>query len=81
MLITIEEGSVGGFAAHVMQYLAWEGLLDQGLKIRPMILPDLFIDHDSPERMYEAAGLDAKAIVATALNALGRETAVAGERA
>jgi len=81
VLITIEEGSVGGFAAHVMQFLAWEGILDQGLKLRPMILPDCFIDHDTPERMYEAAGLDAKSIVTTALNALGRQSAVVGERA
>ncbi|HUO89138.1 MAG TPA: transketolase C-terminal domain-containing protein, partial [Rhizomicrobium sp.] len=73
VLITIEEGSIGGFGAHVMQFLAHEGLLDRGLKIRPMILPDRFIDQDSPDKMYEAAGLDAKAIVQTALNALGRE--------
>jgi 1-deoxy-D-xylulose-5-phosphate synthase len=81
VLITIEEGSIGGFAAHVMQFLAWEGLLDQGLKLRPMILPDRFIDHDTPEKMYEAAGLDAKSIVTAALNALGRNSAVANERA
>ena len=81
VLVTIEEGAVGGFGAHVMQYLAHEGAFDQGLKFRPMILPDHFIDHDSPEKMYEAAGLDAKSIVTMALNALGRESAVAGERA
>jgi 1-deoxy-D-xylulose-5-phosphate synthase len=81
VFITVEEGAVGGFGAHVAQYLAWEGLLDNGLKLRPMILPDRFIDQDSPERMYEAAGLDAKAIVKTALDALGREAAAAGERA
>ena len=63
VLITVEEGAIGGFGAHVMQFLAWEGLLDRGLKFRPMVLPDRFIDQDSPERMYEAAGLDAKAIV------------------
>jgi 1-deoxy-D-xylulose-5-phosphate synthase len=72
VLITIEEGSVGGFGSHVMQFLAREGLLDRGLKIRPMVLPDHFLDHDTPEKMYEAAGLDAKSIVATALAALGR---------
>src|SRR5215472_14784103 len=71
VFITIEEGSIGGFAAQVTQFLAWEGLLDRGLKFRPMILPDRFIDQDSPEKMYEAAGLDAKAIVAAALGALG----------
>src|SRR6201999_1852557 len=72
VLITIEEGSVGGFGSHVMQFLAWEGLLDKSLKVRPMVLPDRFQDQDAPDRMYEAAGLDAKAIVATALGALGR---------
>jgi 1-deoxy-D-xylulose-5-phosphate synthase len=82
VLITIEEGSIGGFGAHVMQYLAWEGLLETGLKVRPMVLPDRFIDHDSPERMYEAAGLDSKSIVNAALNALGRlDAVVAAERA
>jgi 1-deoxy-D-xylulose-5-phosphate synthase len=74
VLITVEEGAVGGFAAQVMQSLALEGLLDRGLKIRPMTLPDRYIDQDTPDRMYEAAGLDAKAIVAMALNALGRES-------
>jgi 1-deoxy-D-xylulose-5-phosphate synthase len=73
VLITIEEGAVGGFASHVMQHLASEGAFDKGLKIRPLILPDRFIDQDTPEKMYEAAGLDAGNIVATALNALGRE--------
>ncbi len=73
VLITIEEGAIGGFASHVLQFLATEGLLDKGLKIRPLTLPDRFQDQDTPERMYEAAGLDAKGIVATALNALGRE--------
>ncbi len=73
VLITVEEGAIGGFAAQVMQALALEGLLDRGLRIRPMTLPDRFIDHDSPEKMYEAAGLDAKAIVAMALGALGRD--------
>ena len=60
-----------------MQFLALDGLLDKGLKIRPMMLPDRFIDQDTPEKMYEAAGLDAKAIVAMALNALGRESEAA----
>ena len=73
VLITVEEGAIGGFAAHVMQFLAQGGLLDRGVKIRPLTLPDFFIDQDSPEKMYEVAGLDAKTIVATALNALGRE--------
>jgi 1-deoxy-D-xylulose-5-phosphate synthase len=73
VLLTIEEGAVGGFGAHVLHFLAWDGLLDKGLKIRNLVLPDLFIDQDSPERMYEMAGLDAKAIVAAGLAALGRE--------
>jgi 1-deoxy-D-xylulose-5-phosphate synthase len=72
VLITIEEGAIGGFAAQVLQDLAMSGLLDQGLKIRPLMLPDRFIDHASPVRQYEQAGLDAPAIVATALSALGR---------
>ena len=73
VLITIEEGSVGGFGSHVLQYLANAGLLDRGLKVRPMVLPDVFIDHDKPEKMYEKAGLDAQGIVATVLATLGRE--------
>ena len=72
VLITIEEGAIGGFASHVLQYLATAGLLDHGLKIRPMILPDRFVDHASPVRQYEQAGLDAASIVATALAALGQ---------
>ena len=73
VLITVEEGAVGGFAAQVMQNLALAGLLDRGLKLRPMVLPDRFIDQDTPEKMYQAAGLDASAILAMALGALGRE--------
>ena len=61
VLITIEEGSVGGFGSFVLQYLAGEGLLDRGLKVRPMVLPDVFIDQDKPEKMYDAAGLNARA--------------------
>ena len=74
VLITIEEGSVGGFASQVLQYLASNGLLDHGLKVRPMILPDRFIDHAAPAKQYEQAGLNAPAIVATALAALGQQT-------
>ena len=72
VLITLEEGAVGGFASHVLQFLATSGLLDHGLKVRPMTLPDRFIEHDTPQRQYADAGLDAKAIVATALAALGQ---------
>jgi len=71
VLITIEEGSIGGFGSHVLQHLATTGRLDRGLKIRPMILPDRFIDQDKPGVMYADAGLDRTAIVATAISALG----------
>jgi len=81
VLITIEEGAIGGFAAHVLQFLALSGMLDAGLKIRPMTLPDKFIDHDNPTVQYDEAGLDAKHIVATALAALGQHAASAGVRA
>ena len=77
VLITIEEGAIGGFASQVFQFLASGGLLENGLKIRPMILPDRFIDHDKPDLQYEAAGLSASQIVATALGALGRDAGVA----
>ncbi len=70
VLITIEQGSIGGFSAQVLTYLAKQGMLDQGLKIRPMILPDIFIDQDTPYNMYEKAGLNARHIVAQALAAL-----------
>ena len=73
VLVTIEEGSVGGFGSFVLQYLAEDGLLDRGLKVRPMVLPDVFIDHGKPDKMYEAAGLSADGIVATVFKALGRD--------
>ncbi|MEL7467342.1 MAG: 1-deoxy-D-xylulose-5-phosphate synthase [Pseudomonadota bacterium] len=76
-LITIEEGSVGGFGSHVLHLLATEGALDHGLKIRPMVLPDAFIDQDSPAKMYEFAGLTAPSIVATALQMVGVESIAA----
>jgi 1-deoxy-D-xylulose-5-phosphate synthase len=81
VLITVEEGSVGGFGAYVLHLLAERGVLDGGLKIRPMVLPDRFLDHDTPERMYAAAGLDAAAIVAKAFEALGRDAAALKVRA
>src|SRR5262247_1054350 len=74
VLLTIEEGSVGGFGSFVLQYLAGEGVFDRGLKVRQMVLPDTFIDHDKPEKMYERAGLNASGIVATVVQTLGRET-------
>jgi 1-deoxy-D-xylulose-5-phosphate synthase len=73
ILITIEEGSVGGFGSHVMQMLADHGALDGGLKIRTMVLPDAFLDHDTPAAMYGRAGLDAKGIVAKVFETLGKE--------
>ncbi len=74
VLVTIEEGSVGGFSAAVMHHLAWAGLLD-GLKLRPMVFPDRFIDHDSPAKQLIEARLTAKDIVAAVLAALGAAAA------
>jgi 1-deoxy-D-xylulose-5-phosphate synthase len=73
VLVTVEEGSVGGFGSYVLHYLTDEGLLDHGLKVRTKVLPDVFIDHGKPDVMYEAAGLAAEGIVATVFKALGRE--------
>jgi 1-deoxy-D-xylulose-5-phosphate synthase len=71
VLITIEEGSVGGFGAQVLQVLAERGALDRGLKVRSMVLPDVYLEHDTPERLYAQAGLDAAGIVAKVFEALG----------
>ena len=73
VLITIEEGSVGGFGSHVLQTLSDHGALDRGLRIRSMILPDVFIDHDTPAAMYAYAGLDGKGIVKKVFEALGKD--------
>jgi 1-deoxy-D-xylulose-5-phosphate synthase len=70
-LITVEEGAVGGFGSHVLQFLAEARLLDTRLKVRAMVLPDAFIDHGHPYQMYEQAGLNASSIAKTALAALG----------
>jgi 1-deoxy-D-xylulose-5-phosphate synthase len=72
VLVTVEEGAVGGFGSMVMQHLAWRGLLDGRLRVRPMTLPDRLIDHDSQPRQYEAAGLNAPQIVAAVPGALDR---------
>ena len=80
VLVTVEEGSVGGFGSHVLQFLSNEGLLDRGLKVRAKILPDVFIDHGKPEVMYEAARLNASGILETVFAALGRAD-VLSERA
>ncbi len=73
ILITVEEGSVGGFGSHVLQWLAMSGHLDRGLKVRPLVLPDEFIDQASPARMYARAGLDHAGIVRTVFAALGEQ--------
>jgi len=75
VLIAIEEGSIGGFGATVLQTLAENGMLDGGLKVRAMMLPDVFIDQDSPAAMYATAGLDAGSIVAKVFEALGKNAA------
>jgi 1-deoxy-D-xylulose-5-phosphate synthase len=75
VMIAIEEGSVGGFGAYVMQTLADAGVFDRGLKFRSMVLPDSFIDHDSPNAMYAQAGLDARGIVAKVFEVLGKHSA------
>ena len=72
VLITIEEGSAGGYGAFVLHHLAESGALDTGLKVRTMTLPDIFIDQDTPFAMYDQAGLNAKHIAARAIEALGR---------
>ncbi len=82
VVITIEEGSTGGFGAQVLHFLSRDGLLDAGLKIRTLTLPDEFTDHGKPEVMYEQAGLNASGIIASVFRALGRPLAAgAGEPA
>jgi 1-deoxy-D-xylulose-5-phosphate synthase len=73
VLVTIEEGSVGGFGSQVLQFLAQRGMLDRGLKIRCMVLPDVFMDQDAPAAMYAKAGLDAHGILTTVFDALGQD--------
>jgi 1-deoxy-D-xylulose-5-phosphate synthase len=77
VLITIEEGSMNGFGGLVMHHLAHAGLLDRGLKFRPMTLPDIYIDHDSPKKQYDIARLNAPQVVETVLAALGKEALAA----
>ncbi len=81
VVITIEEGAIGGFGSFVLHHLSATGQLDHGLKIRTMMLPDVFLEHDSPAAQYDTAGLNARHIVATALAALGREIAAQPARA
>jgi 1-deoxy-D-xylulose-5-phosphate synthase len=73
VLVTVEEGATGGFGSHVLQFLATDGLLDGGVKVRPMVLPDVFLEHDKPDKMYDLAGLNAPQIVATVMAMLGRD--------
>ncbi|WP_419255823.1 1-deoxy-D-xylulose-5-phosphate synthase [Caulobacter sp. ErkDOM-YI] len=81
-IITVEEGAMGGFGAFVLQALAQHGALDRGLKIRTLVLPDIFQDQDKPEVMYAQAGLDAEGIMRGALSALGIDNiSAAGRRA
>jgi len=77
VLITVEEGAIGGFATHVLHFLAHEGLLENGLKVRPLVLPDEFTDHGKPEKMYAQAGLDRAGIVRTVFAVLGRSQSAA----
>ncbi|MFS2155530.1 1-deoxy-D-xylulose-5-phosphate synthase [Rhizobium sp. Rhizsp42] len=76
MLITVEEGAVGGFGSHVLQFLATDGLLDNGLKVRSLVMPDLWVEQAKPEVMNAQAGLDRAGIVGTVFKALGRPAAV-----
>ncbi|HTO32913.1 MAG TPA: 1-deoxy-D-xylulose-5-phosphate synthase [Pararhizobium sp.] len=76
VLITIEEGAVGGFGSHVLQFLAQEGLLDHGLKVRSLVLPDVWMEQAKPEVMYAKAGLDRAGIVSTVFRTLGQKQQV-----
>jgi 1-deoxy-D-xylulose-5-phosphate synthase len=78
VLITVEEGSIGGFGSFVLHALADRGLLDGACRVRAMVLPDVYLDHDKPEAMYARAGLDARGIVARVFEALGREVVAVG---
>jgi 1-deoxy-D-xylulose-5-phosphate synthase len=78
VLITIEEGAVGGFGSHVLQFLAMEGRLDHGLKVRPLVLPDIWMEQAKPEAMYAKAGLDRAGIVSTVFKALGQKAVGVG---
>lgn len=81
VLLTVEEGSVGGFGSYVAQHLADAGAFDRGLKFRSLVLPDVFLDQDKPETLYARAGLDAAGIVAKVLAVLGRDTLTGAKRA
>ena len=74
VLITVEEGSSGGFSAHVMSFLTKTGALDKGLKFRPIFFPDVFINHGKPEHQNSECGVDSEGIIKSALGALGIAT-------
>ena len=76
-VITIEEGSIGGFGSHVTKLLSERGFFDKGLKLRTMILPDKFLDQDTPENMYREAGLDCESIVQKVENVLNSNVVIA----
>ena len=81
VVVTVEEGAIGGFGAHVLQFAANAGLLDGGVKLRTLCFPDTFIDHDTPQRQTDEAGINAPHIVSTVMHALGREAQWASNRA
>jgi 1-deoxy-D-xylulose-5-phosphate synthase len=81
VLITLEEGAVGGFGSHVLQLLAERGALERGLRVRAMVLPDVFLDHDKPERQYAKACLDAHAVVTKVFETLGQDAGALKVRA
>lgn len=81
VLVIVEEGAVGGFASHVLHFLAGEGLLEQGLRVRAITLPDVYLDHAKPEAMLAKAGLDTTGIVTTVFAALGRDEVISSHRA
>ena len=76
VLVTVEEASIGGFSSQVLQFMANEGLLENGLKVRAVTMPDAFLEQDKPEAQCEQAGINASGIVATVLGALGRSDEV-----
>lgn len=78
LLVTIEEGAIGGFASHVLHLLAAEDLLGGGLKVRTLMLPDRFVEHAKPEKMYKDAGLDHTGIVRTVIEAVGQGRRTSG---
>tara|TARA_B100000929_G_C15255080_1_gene334654 strand:- start:18 stop:602 length:585 start_codon:yes stop_codon:yes gene_type:complete len=76
-IVTIEEGSIGGFGSHILKLLSDRGFFDKGLKFRSMILPDKFLDQDTPEKMYKTAGLDCESIIQKVENVLNSNVVIA----